>query len=116
VIDRDTVHVHDIRAAEDQGFYSGTIEFGFGESRTLLAVPLLREGVSIGTILIRRFQVHPFSDSQIALLKTFAIRRDRHRVVRLAARVTRSNRDLTEALEQQAATTDILRVIAWLAD
>ena len=70
VMDRQTVHVHDIRAAEDQGFR--ILGFGFGQSRTLLAVPLLREGISIGTILIRRFQVRPFLDSQIALLKTFA--------------------------------------------
>ncbi len=71
VIDRETVHIHDIRAAEDQGFRRGAA-FGIGESRTLLAVPLLREGIALGTILIRRFQVRPFLDSQIALLKTFA--------------------------------------------
>ena len=66
VIDRQTVHVHDIRAAEDQGF-PGSAAFSVGESRTLLAVPLLREGNSLGTILIRRFQVRPFSDNQISL-------------------------------------------------
>jgi GAF domain-containing protein len=106
VIDRETVHVHDIRAAEDQGFRSGTIEFGFGESRTLLAVPLLREGVSIGTILIRRFQVHPFSDSQIALLKTFADQ------AVIAIENVRLFQELKEALEQQTATSEILGVIA----
>ena len=58
VIDRETVHVHDIRAAEDQGFLPGRgPAFSIGESRTLLAAPLLREGVAIGTILIRRFEV-----------------------------------------------------------
>ena len=71
VIDRQTVQVHDIHAAEEQGF-KGSFAFGLGESRTLLAVPLLREGESIGAILIRRFQVRPFLDNQIALLKTFA--------------------------------------------
>ena len=73
VIDREIVHVHDIRAAEDQGFLPGRgSAFSIGESRTLLAAPLLREGVAIGTILIRRFEVQPFSQSQIALLETFA--------------------------------------------
>jgi GAF domain-containing protein len=51
----------------------GAAAFGLNESRTLLAVPLLREGKdALGAILIRRFQVQPFSESQIALLKTFA--------------------------------------------
>jgi GAF domain-containing protein len=72
VIDRQTVHVHDIRAAEDQGFLPGYAAFSIGESRTLLAVPLLREGIAIGVILIRRFQVRPFLDKQIALIETFA--------------------------------------------
>jgi signal transduction histidine kinase len=71
VIDRQPVHVDDIRAAREQGF-PGSQAFALNESRTLLAVPLLREGVSTGAILIRRFQVRPFSDKQIELLKTFA--------------------------------------------
>src|SRR5688572_14642792 len=111
VIDRQTVHVHDIRAAEEQGFRF--FKFGFGESRTLLAVPLLREGISIGTILIRRFRVRPFTDKQIALLRTFA---DQAVIaienVRLFKELEARNRDLTEALEQQTATSKILEVIA----
>src|SRR5262245_1418144 len=105
VIDRETVHVHDIKAASDQGFPGGAA-FGLGESRTLLAVPLLREGIALGTILIRRFQVDPFSDSQIALLKTFADQ------AVIAIENVRLFQELKESLEQQTATSEILGVIA----
>ncbi len=105
VLDRELVHVHDIRAAEEQGFRRGAA-FGLGESRTLLAAPLLREGVSIGVILIRRFQVRPFLDNQIALLKTFADQ------AVIAIENVRLFNELKESLEQQTATSEILGVIA----
>jgi len=81
--------------------------------RTFLAVPILRAGVAIGVIGCARRAVKPFSASQIDLVKTFAAQA----VIaienaRLFAEVEERNRDLTETLEQQTATSDILRVIS----
>ena len=75
VIDRATVHVHDLYA-EDAGDFHGGRELsqraGSTAVRSILAAPLLREGESIGAILLRRQEVRPFNNKQIALLQTFA--------------------------------------------
>src|SRR6266404_806511 len=81
--------------------------------RTVLAVPLLREGVALGVIHFRRTEVRPFSEKQIAQLKSFA---DQAVIaienVRLFQELQDRNRDLTEALDQQTATSEILQAIA----
>jgi two-component system, NtrC family, sensor kinase len=103
------VHIHDIR--EDPEYTLSTMEVG--EFRTMLGVPLLREGVPIGVIALVRTTVRPFTDKQIALVTVFA---DQAVIaienVRLFDEVQARTRDLSEALEQQTATSDILRVIS----
>jgi signal transduction histidine kinase len=70
MIDRKTVHIDDLTAEPKDDLPAPFLRTA--GVRTVLATPLLREGVPIGAILIRRLEVRPFSEKQIALLKTFA--------------------------------------------
>jgi len=71
-IDRKPVQVPDLLSAEGEDFSDSREMARRPGHRTILSVPLLREGESIGAIALRRMEVHPFSDKQIALLQTFA--------------------------------------------
>src|SRR6516164_6487611 len=81
--------------------------------RSALAVPMLRQGSSIGAIAVARAQVGPFTAGQIALLTTFA---DQAVIAienaRLFNEVQARTRDLSESLQQQTATADVLKVIS----
>ena len=73
MIDRETIHISDMTTPEAQAEFPETWALAKDIGvRTFLATPLLREGVPIGAIFIRRTEVRPFSDKQIALLKTFS--------------------------------------------
>src|SRR2546425_3218213 len=112
VLDERTVQVADMQAEADEFPESSenARRLGF---RTILSVPLMREGVALGAIILRRTEVQLFSERQVALLQTFA---DQAVIaienVRLFTELQASNRELTTALDKQTATSDILRVIS----
>ena len=112
VLDAATVHVADMQdeTAEFPESSANAQRMGF---RTILCVPLVRDGVALGTIQLRRTSNHRFTDRQVVLLRTFA---DQAVIaienVRLFRELEVRNRDLTETLEQQTATGEILRVIS----
>jgi two-component system, NtrC family, sensor kinase len=101
ILTRAVVHV-DI--AEDPEYaQSALVQAGF---RMVLSVPMLRDGDPIGAISIARDEGRPFSDTQIALLQTFADQ------AVIAIENVRLFNETKEALEQQTATAEILRVIS----
>ena len=110
VVDRQLIHVEDLLPLAGSEFYA---QVPGRVIHTMLAMPLMREDTAIGVIGLRRTEIRPFTERQISLLKTFA---DQAAIaienVRLFKEIQKRNRDLTEALEQQTATGEILGVIA----
>ena len=109
ILTRSVVHIPDISKDPE---YTGTpvIEVGF---RSVLAVPMLRDGQPIGSIALVRLEPRPFTDRQITLLQTFAEQAViAVNNVRLFDEVQAKTRDLEESLQQQTATADVLKVIS----
>ncbi len=104
-----TVHIPDVLADPE---YSSPVR-SIGANRTVLGVPLMREGVPVGVLVVTRSTVRPFTSKEIELVETFA---DQAVIaienVRLFDEVQARTEELSEALEQQTATSEVLGVIS----
>src|SRR5262245_61011597 len=111
-IDRRPIHVDDLQASAEEYPDGSKAALRLGQ-RTVLAVPLLRQDEAIGVLQIRRNELKPFTEKQIELVTTFA---DQAVIaienVRLFEEVQARTRELSESLEQQTATSEVLKVIS----
>ena len=112
VLERRPIHIEDAFTIGDDypDGYAQAVRFGH---RSLIVVPLIREREAIGAVIVRRTEVRPFSEKQMAVLQTFA---DQAVIaienVRLFDEVQARTRELQESLEDQTATSDVLGVIS----
>jgi signal transduction histidine kinase len=112
VVDMQPIHVTDVQQAGDDFARGREFAKKFGHHATL-SVPLIREGRALGAIAIRRTEVRPFEQKHIALLSTFA---DQAAIaienVRLFEAEQQRSRQLSESLQQQTATAEVLKIIS----
>jgi len=110
LLERKTIRILDTQA--DPEYKLSKLQ-KIGGYRSGVSAPLLREGIPIGVFALWRYQVRPFTDKQIELLTTFA---DQAVIAienaRLFDEVQARTRDLSESLQQQTATADVLQVIS----
>jgi signal transduction histidine kinase len=112
VLEGRTIHVVDMQRESSEFPEGSAIARRLGH-RTVLIVPLMRDGAAVGAIAVRRTEARLFTERQVALLQTFA---DQAVIaienVRLFKELEQRNQDLTTTLDRQTATSDVLRIIA----
>jgi GAF domain-containing protein len=101
--ERRTVHVPDVKADEE---LKGSVVARVSDSRTVIGVPMLREGRSIGAIVLARYEVRPFDEREIELVQTFADQ------AAIAIENVRLFNDTKESLERQTAVGEVLKAIS----
>ncbi|HZI47718.1 MAG TPA: GAF domain-containing protein, partial [Pyrinomonadaceae bacterium] len=113
VLEREAVHVHDLQDDEENEFSESAPFARRSGTRTFLSVPMLREGIPIGLINIRRTEVRPFSEKQIGLLKIFA---DQAVIaienVRLFKELQERTRELMESVEEMKALGEVGQAVS----
>jgi signal transduction histidine kinase len=116
-VDRRTVHIHDLAAESEEEFPEGKAYQRRGGHRTNLAIPLLREGVAIGVLAVRRAEVRAFTDRQVRLLETFA---DQAVIaienVRLFQELEARTRELARSVEELQALSEVGRAVSSTLD
>ena len=123
VATKTVVHVADVTAEQayiERGDPAYVAAVELGGARTVMAVPMLKENELIGAFLVSRQEVRPFTDKQITLVTSFAAQaviaienaRLLNELRQRTADLTERTADLTEALEQQTATSEVLKVIS----
>jgi signal transduction histidine kinase len=110
LVEGEIIHIDDVRMDQDYTFAEA---LNMSEIRTAIGVPMMHEGIAIGVLALIRSEVRPFTNKQIELVSTFA---DQAAIAienaQLFDEVQAKTRDLTESLQQQTATAEVLKVIS----
>ena len=110
LVEGKVIHIPDVRADADYTFDEA---IKLGEFRTIIAIPMMREGAAIGVLTLTRKEVRPFAEREFELVTTFS---DQAAIaienVRLFDEVQKRTEELSESLHQQTATSDVLKVIS----
>ena len=113
IIDNELIHIEDMKSLNTTEFPDAQVAVDREGVRTILVAPLEREGLAIGVILIRRTEVRPFSEKQIALLKTFA---DQAVIaienVRLFQELQARTRELVRSVEELKALGEVGQAVS----
>jgi GAF domain-containing protein len=108
IVERRAIHIPDVLADPEYNPPEGSLKQAqrLGQYRTTLAVPMLREGIPLGSIVLWKTKVEPFTDRQVELVTTFADQ------AAIAIENARLLNELRDSLERQTATSDVLDVIS----